>query len=240
MDPEQPIPRQESRSDGIAGGQRGGVDTRLSDRRRHITGLLRGRRPPLVLAGLGAAAGMASLVGEWVVLNLPTGGPAGGPIQIPETVDEVGSFGNAYLVGLLGLAVTVALALRGTGASRSNARIAGLALAAALLAVLIAGAATIGDADVRVIYYRGQEGFGIEYGRGMVTAFLACVLLGAALLLAPAAEGPDPASETDAAQETDAAAPARRPGSARSAAADDLPPPADITVGPTAPFVRPD
>ncbi|WP_025618078.1 hypothetical protein [Salinispora cortesiana] len=234
MDPEQPIPRQEDRSDGIVGEQRGGAAPRLSGRRRGLTRILRDRRPPLVLAGLGAAAGLASLVGEWVVLHLPTGGPAGGPIQIPETVDEVGGFGNAYLVGLLGLAVAVALALRGTGATRSNARIAGLALAAALLAVLVAGATTIGDADVRAIYYRGQEGFDIAYGRGMVTAFLTCALLGAALLLAPAAGRPDPAPEAGA------ATPARPLRSRRSAAVDDLPPPADLTVGPTTPFVRPD
>ncbi|ABP56952.1 hypothetical protein [Salinispora tropica] len=230
MDPEQPIPRQEDRSNGITVGQSAGADPQPPGRRR-VTRLLRDRRPPLVLAGLGATAGLASLVGEWVVLHLPTGGPAGGPIRIPETVDEVGSFGTAYLVGLLGLAVLVALALRGTGAARPNARIAGLVLAAALLTVLVAGAATIGDADVRAIYYRGQEGFDIEYGRGMVTAFLACALLGAALLLDPGS-GPVP--------EAGGAAPARRLRSRRSATADDLPPPADLTVGPAAPFVRPD
>lgn len=234
MDPEQPIPRQEDRSDTIADGQWGGADSRSSGRRRGVPRILRDRHPPLVLAGLGAVAGLASLVGEWVVLHLPTGGPAGGPIEIPETVDEVGGFGNAYLVGLLGLAVTVALALRGTGTTRSNARIAGLALAAALLAVLFAGATTIGDTDVRAIYYRGQDGFDIESGRGLITAFLACALLGAALLLASAAGRTDPASEAGA------ATPARRPRSRRSTAVDDLPPPADLTVGPTAPFVRPD
>ncbi|WP_019870137.1 hypothetical protein [Salinispora oceanensis] len=234
MDPEQPIPRQEDRSDSIAGGQWSGADPHRSDHRRGVTRILHDRRPPLVLAGLGAAAGLASLVGEWVVLHLPTGGPAGGPIEIPETVDEVGSFGAAYLVGVLGLAVAVALALRGTGATRSNARVAGLALAVALLAVLVAGATTIGDTDVRAIYYRGQGGFDIEYGRGMVTAFLTCALLGAALLLAPAAGRPAPAPEAGA------ATPGRRLRSRRSAAVDDLPPPADLTVGPTAPFVRPD
>ncbi|WP_018254988.1 hypothetical protein [Salinispora mooreana] len=234
MDPEQPIPRQEDRSDSIAGGQWGEADSRSSGRRRGLTRILRDRRPPLALAGLGAAAGLASLVGEWVVLHLPTGGPAGGPIEIPETVDEVGSFGSAYLVGLLGLAVAVALALHGTGATRSNARIAGLALAATLLAVLVAGATTIGDTDVRAIYYRGQDGFDIEYGRGMVTAFLACALLGAALLLASATGRTDPVPEAGA------ATPARRLRSRRSTAVDDLPPPADLTVGPTAPFVRPD
>lgn len=232
MDPKQPIPRQEDRSDEIAGGQWGGDAPRPSGHRRSITQLLRNRGLPLVLAGLGAVAGLASLTQTWVVQHLPGITPGGDAFQIRETVDRTGGLGLAYLVGILGLAVAVALALYGTGATRPNARIAGLALAAALLAVLVAGMTTIGDRDENAGYFPGQVGVDTEYGRGMVAALLTCALLGAAVLLAPAAGRSEP--------EAGAATPARRPRAPRRAAADDLPPPADLTVRPTAPFIRPD
>lgn len=232
MAQDQPIPRQDS--EGTAVGDGDGAKPRPRRGRRLVTRFTSDRRLPLVLAGLGGAAGLASLIGEWVVLALPTGGPAGGALQVSETVSQVGSFGVAYLVGLLGLAVAVVLALRGTDAVRPNARIAGLALAAALLAVLLATVAAIGDGDPRAVYYGGHEGFDIEYGRGVVAAFLACVLLGTALLLAPATNAPAPAPESSEPPR------ARRRRSRRDDPNDDLPPPADLTVSPAAPFVRPD
>lgn len=246
MDPKQPIPRQEDRSDEIAGGQWGGDAPRPSGHRRSITQLLRNRGLPLVLAGLGAVAGLASLTQTWVVQHLPGITPGGDAFQIRETVDRTGGLGLAYLVGILGLAVAVALALYGTGATRPNARIAGLALAAALLAVLVAGMTTIGDRDENAGYFPGQVGVDTEYGRGMVAALLTCALLGAAVLLAPAAGRSEPeagAATPEAGAttpEAGATAPARRPRAPRRAAADDLPPPADLTVRPTAPFIRPD
>lgn len=253
MDPKQPIPRQEDRSDEIVGGQWGGDGPRSSGHRRSVTQFLRNRGLPLVLAGLGAVAGLASLTQTWVVRHFPPISPDGGTLQIRETVDRTGGLGLVYLVGILGLAVAVALTLHGTGATRPNARIAGLALAAALLAVLVAGMTTIDNQDgIAAGYFPGQEGF-VEHERGMVAALLTCALLGAAVLLAPAAGRSEPEAgaarpeDGAAALEDGAATPgagaaaleARRPRP-RRAAADDLPPPADLTVRPTAPFVRPD
>ena len=236
MSQDLPIPRQEDRSDGAAVVEWGGPDPRPPGRsRRLLAGLARDRRLPLVLAGLGATAGLASLIGEWVVLTLPNSGPDGGLLRLPEGVSGVGGFGAAYLVGLLGLAVAVALALRGTETVRVNARTAGLALAVAQLAVLAAATATIGDSDMRALYYGDQDGFDIEYGRGIVTAFLACAFLGAALLLAPAAAAPVPAPEAG-----EPLPPAGRRRSRRDDPADDLPPPDDLTVGPAIPFARPE
>lgn len=236
MSQDLPIPRQDDRSDGAAVVEWGGTDPRPPGRgRRFLAGLTRDRRLPLVLAGLGAAAGLASLVGEWVVLTLPGSGPDGGLLRVPEGVSDVGGFGVAYLVGLLGLTVAVALALRGTGTVRPNARTAGLALTVALLAALVATTARIGDTDVRALYYGGQAGFDIEYGRGVVTAFLACAFLGAALLLAPAAAAPAPASESG-----EPLPPAQRRRSRRDDPGETLPPPADLTVGPALPFARPE
>ncbi|MER7459032.1 hypothetical protein [Micromonospora sp. NPDC126480] len=236
MSQDLPIPRQEDRSDDAAVVEWGGADPRPPGRsRRFLAELARDRRLPFVVAGLGAAAGLASLIGEWVVLTLPTAGPDGGQLRLPEGVSSVGGFGAGYLVGLLGLAVAVALALRGTGTVRGNARIAGLALAAGLLAMLVAATTTIGDSDMRALYYGEQAGFDIEYGRGIVTAFLACALLGAALLLAPAAAATAPAPEV-----AEPLPPTGRRRSHRDDPGDDLPPPADLTVGPAIPFARPE
>ncbi|NJP30496.1 hypothetical protein [Micromonospora thermarum] len=236
MSQDLPIPRQEDRSDdGAAVVEWGGSDPRPPGRAgRLLTGLARDRRLPFVLAGLGAAAGLASLIGEWVVLTMPAAGPDGGSLRLPEGVSNVGGFGGAYLAGLLALVVAVALALRGTGSARPNARTAGLALAGALLAVLTATAVTIGDADMRALYYGGQDGFAIEYGRGLVAAFLACALLGAALLPTPSAAAP--AGETESGEPI----PPPRRRSRRDDPGESLPPPADLTVGPAIPFTRPE
>ncbi len=233
MSQDLPIPRQEDRSDDADVVEWGGTDARPPGRRRRLlTDLTRDRRLPLVLAGLGVAAGLASLIGEWVVLTLPTAGPNGGQLRLPEGVSGVGGFGTAYLVGLLGLAVTAALALRGTDTVRANSRVAGLALAGALLAVLVAATATLGDSDMRALYYGDQDGFDIQYGRGIVTAFLACAFLGAALLSAPVAA---PAPEAG-----EALPPAERRHVRRDDPEGDLPPPPDLTVGPAIPFARPE
>ena len=138
-----------------------------------------------MLAGLGAAAALASLVGEWLVMTLPYSGPNGELHPGARGGLRDGWLRHRYLVGLLVLSCAVALALRGTPPVRPNARIVGLALAVALLALLAAAAAHLGDTDRRALYYGEQEGFAIEYGRGLVTAFVACALLGAALWPTP-------------------------------------------------------
>ncbi|MEV1144054.1 hypothetical protein [Micromonospora sp. NPDC049799] len=226
------IPRQDDRSDGTAVVEWGGADRKPRGRfGRSLAGVARDRRLPVVLAGLGAAAALASLVGEWLVLTLPNSGPNGELIRVPEGVSEMGGFGTGYLVGLLVLSCAVALALRGTPPVRPNARIVGLALAVALLALLAAAATHLGDTDRRALYYGEQEGFAIEYGRGLVTAFVACVLLGAALWPTPS-DAPVAAAGTTA-------SPRRRRWSADDPEA-ELPAPADLTVAPTIPFARPE
>src|SRR5688500_18735832 len=135
MSQNHPIPRQDNRLDGTTVVEWGGPEPASpAPSGRSLSGLSRDRRLPLVPAGLGAAAGFASLVGEWLVMTVPGGGPEGDtPVRVPGGVADVGGFGVGYLVGLLALVVGVALALRGTTAVRHNARVAGLALAVALL-----------------------------------------------------------------------------------------------------------
>ncbi|PWR13585.1 hypothetical protein DKT68_00880, partial [Micromonospora acroterricola] len=231
MSEELPIPRQGDRSDAPAVLEWGADDPGRPRRfGRSLVGLTRDPRLPLLLAGLGAVAGVASLVGEWLVMTLPNGGPEGNStIEVPVGVSEVGGLGVGYLVGLLGLVCTVALALRGTAAVRPNARLVGLTLAGALLALLAAATGTLDDPGERSLYYSPQDGFGVEYGRGLVMAFTACVLLGVALRLAPAAPTGTPTgpAEDDRVADTTAGRGWRRRRDRDPVDEDGLPAPAD-------------
>ncbi|SCE80885.1 hypothetical protein [Micromonospora saelicesensis] len=243
MSEELPIPRQGDRSEAPAVIEWGADEP--APRRRFalsLADLAQDPRLPLLLAGLGAVAAIASLVGEWLVMSLPNGGPEGNTtIKVPAGVSEVGAFGVGYLVGLLALVCTVALTLRGTAAVRPNARLAGLTLTGALLALLVAATASLDNPGQRSFFYSPQDGFQVEYGRGLVMAFVACVLFAAALRLTPAAPPRVFAGPPDNDRPGDAPAP--RPWRRRrdpDPIEDGLPAPADLTVTPAAPFARPD
>ncbi|MGC5018902.1 hypothetical protein [Micromonospora sp. DT47] len=234
MSQDPPIPRQDDRSDGTAVVEWGAVERPPAGRfGPALAGLGRDRRLPLVLTALGAVAAMASLVGEWLVMTVPNGGPDGdSTIRVPGGVAELAGFGVAYLVGLLLLAGAVALALRGRPAVRHDARVAGLAVAGALLALLTATALSLEDSGQRALFYSPEDGFRVVYGRGLVTAFVAVVLLAAALKLAGRA--PADRSSADPGADPDVA-----PTDSRRAEPDDRPPaPADLTVTPAVPFAR--
>ncbi|MET8910282.1 hypothetical protein [Micromonospora sp. NPDC004551] len=241
MSQDLPIPRQDNRSDGTTVVEWGDAEPAPSGRvGRSLAGLGRDHRLPPVLAGLGAVAAVASLIGEWLVMTVPDDGPDGNTtIRLPSGVAEVGGFGVAYLVGLLGLAVAVALALRGAPAIRQHARLAGLGLAAALLAVLAAAAFSLQELARRAFFFPTEQRFQVEHGRGLVTAFLAVVLVAAALHLSGRA-GAGPADRPDEpGAEPAAGTPSGR--GRRRAADDELPPaPADLSVQPTTPFARPE
>ncbi|MFG1760709.1 hypothetical protein [Micromonospora echinofusca] len=245
MSQDSPIPRQEHRSDGAAVLEWGTAEP-AGPRRfgRTFSGLGRDPRLPVLLAGLGAVAALASMLGEWQIMTIPNGGPQGNtPLRVPGGVSDIGGFGVGYLVGLFALVCAVVLALRGTGAVRPNARLAGLALAVALLGLLVAAAASLDEAAQRVFFYSTDDGFQVEYGRGLVTAFVACALFAAALKLAPAGAAP-PAGKADegrAADDADDPEPVGwRRRRARDVADDGPPAPADLTVGPAIPFARPE
>ncbi|BCJ59504.1 hypothetical protein [Micromonospora endophytica] len=231
MSQDLPIPRQDDRSDGTSVVEWGTQDEEspTSGRlRRAFTGLGGDQRVPLLLAGLGAVAALASLLGEWVTITLPTGGGDGvTPVEMPSGVSEIGGLGVGYLVGILLLGVVVALALRGTPAVRANARVAGLALAVGLGALLVATVVTLDD-NRQLPFYSPEDGLKIEHGRGLVMAF-AAVLLFAATLARAARDGAS-------------AGPERHPRRDRSRTddpeRDEDRPPADLTVTPTLPFAR--
>ncbi|MFF5176317.1 hypothetical protein ACFY3U_27370 [Micromonospora sp. NPDC000089] len=232
MSEDPPVPRQDDRSDGTAVLEWGAAERPAPGRHgRRLGALARDRRLPLVLTAVGAVAVAASLVGEWLVMTVPNGDPDGtGTARLPGGVGDVGSFGVAYLVGLLLLAGAVALALRGSPAVRHDARWVGLAVAAALLALLAATAFSLDDPSQRALLYAPQEDVRVDYGRGLVTAVLGMLLIGAALLLAGRAPAPGRPDDGDD--------PEDRPADPRR---DELPPaPADLTVTPTVPFARRD
>lgn len=183
MSQDVPIPRQGNRStDEAAVLDWGPSAAEPGSFTRAVTGLHRDPRFPAVLAGLGGVAALASLLGEWLVMTVPGTGPEGsGTLQVPNGVAEVGNFGVGYLVGLLALTGTVALAFGGTRPARRNARMFGLGVAGALLAFLVAAAASLDDSTRRSLFYPADSGFHVEYGRGLVMAFVAVGLLGAAL-----------------------------------------------------------
>ncbi|WP_434742169.1 hypothetical protein [Micromonospora sp. SH-82] len=250
MSQDLPIPRQDDRSDGAAVLEWGSGEAKPRGRTAGtLAGLARDRRVPGVLAGLGAVAAAASMVGEWLVMTLPDGGADGETeLRIPGNVSEVGGFGVGYLVGLLLLGALAALALSGTTAIRHNARVAGLAVAAGLVALLVATAFALDEPSQRALFYSPEDGYQVEYGRGLVMAFVGCLLLAAALHLSgrgqarPAADRPDEPTEPTADDGPPDAGfrPWRRGRSDRAADEDALPAPPDLTVQPTVPFARPE
>ncbi|MFI8807099.1 hypothetical protein [Micromonospora chalcea] len=204
---------------------------------RSLAALGRDRRLPTVLAGLATVAAVASLIGEWLIITVPAEArDDDAPTRLTSGISEIGGFGVAYLVGLLGLSVALALALRGAPAVRRHAALAGLGLSAGVLGVLVATAASLEQLARRILFFVGDQRLDVEHGRGLVTAFLAVALLAAALHLAGRGAGDAPADE-----EPDQDHPDDRPAWRGRAATDDLPPaPADLTVQPTVPFADPD
>ncbi|MFI5834320.1 hypothetical protein ACIA5A_11655 [Micromonospora sp. NPDC051300] len=245
MSQDLPIPRQDNRSDGTTVVEWGDTDTGTTSSGRvgrSLAGLGRDHRLPPVLAGLGAVAVLASLIGEWLVITVPNEGEDGNTtFRLPSGVAEVGGFGAAYLVGLLGLSVAVALALRGAPAVRQHARIAGLGLAATLLGVLVAAAASLQQLARRVLFFPTEQRLQVEHGRGLVTAFLAVVLLAAALHLSGRV-GDRATDRVETTAPDDDGTPADRRGRRWGRGRDDEAPPApaDLTVEPTRPFAGPE
>ncbi|MFI9640439.1 hypothetical protein ACIG87_10275 [Micromonospora sp. NPDC051925] len=232
MSQDLPIPRQDDRSDDTSLLEWGAAERPTVRRLGHWPAALRrDRRLPPVLALLGAVAATASMAGEWLVMTVPNGGPAGsGTLRVPGGVAEVGGFGVAYLVGLLLLSAAVALTLRGRPAARHDARVAGLSVAGALLVLLTVTAFSLDDSGQRALFYSPEDGFRVDYGRGLVMAFVAVALVGAALLTAVG----QPDDRLDDGPRDEAGPDGVDPDEDD----DRLAGPADLTVAPTVPFAR--
>jgi uncharacterized membrane protein YqjE len=188
-----PIPRQDTRSDGptiVEWGDDG--PSRRGRRSSWLAGIGQNPRLVPVAAGLAAVAVFASLVGEWTITTVPNSEPSGvASVRVPAGVAEVGNFGVAYLVGVLGLVNCLALVIFGAPpAVRHTARMIGLATAGTLLALLAAAAYSLNHTAERRLFYPPDAGFRIEYGPGLVLAFVGTAGLGLALHLAGRFIGP--------------------------------------------------
>jgi hypothetical protein len=211
-----------------------------------------GRTASLTLAALGALAGAGSAGSAWIEYGIP-GLTIDGDGQYVATmsVADLGGYGTTYLLGFFALLVGAALALFGSPGIRRDARIAVLALGGGLLVLLIVVA---GNADgwVRSTLRIGPDlivqtgtGTGLNVGYLGVGALLTAVYL-AGRAYSPDDTGSDtglgaePATPTGPAPgdgPVPDAGPLLDPGAEPGT---DLRPPADLTVAPTDPFVRPD
>ncbi|GAB3148890.1 hypothetical protein GCM10027290_34320 [Micromonospora sonneratiae] len=187
MSNDHPVPRPDARSDGAVVIEWGnGTPSSPGRTPRLLTGFLQDRRLAPVVAGLGAVAVFASLVGEWTITTLPDRDSTRvqPTVDVTAGVSEIGSFGIGYLVGVLGLVSVLSLVLFGSSPTvRHNARVVGLAVSVGLLAILTAATYAL-DADVeqRLTLAPGDR-LSVVYGRGLVMAFVGTAALGLALYL---------------------------------------------------------
>ncbi|WP_203710584.1 hypothetical protein [Asanoa siamensis] len=201
-----------------------------------------------LLAGavLAAAAGFVSLVATWYSMTMPVGEPdptTGQPSDqaLPFTVTDLGVLGNAYVLGLLLLAVTVVLTLFGPPPGRRYTRLAGISLAGGLVGVLVALTSSLGKSMERNFFYGSEGTFEVDTTTGLYAAYLAVVLAGSVLVAV---------GRLSFADLPPAAAPAAHPGAdwawqrprqVRDEMADEVAAaaPLDLTVQPSRPFARP-
>ncbi|WJK33205.1 hypothetical protein [Solwaraspora sp. WMMA2065] len=223
----------------------------------------RGKLPILLLAAVGVLAAAGSLGGEWLAFEIPgvdvgTGSPYAAAVRLA----DLGTFGTGYLLGLLALLVCAALTLFGSHRNRPDTRIAGLTIGAGLVALLVtvmlnsdelirsslqvptemevlvsrgtavtAGLVGVG-ALLLALYLAGRT----TAGRGGTTGSGGAAIDGGVEPGRVPEESGQPTTDDPAPAPTDL--PWRRPlndGPEPGGGA-----PADLTVGPTAPFVRPD
>jgi hypothetical protein len=215
---------------------------------RLLTGVRLDDRVVPALAGVGAVAAFVSLVSPWQTTTVDIADIAGpgSPQEVSAGLSDLGSWGTGYLMAGFALAACVALVLFGAPAVRRHARVAGLGVGGSLLAMVVALAVELGQNSlVYPIYFGGREP-ATSYRPGMYLAFLGAAALTVALYFAgrlpsPArpgrAAGQAGAGQAGAAEE-DSLWRWRRAGRPATDPAEP-PPPADLTVSPTAPFVRP-
>lgn len=204
-----------------------------------------------IVAGLSAIALFASLVGEWQITTVVQQDLFEPTLFEPISTGlvELRAYAMGYLVGVFALVACTGLVLFGRPAGRDQARIVGLTAAGVSAAILVAVTVWLDDrsAAVESVYFYSPQrpDFELDYGRGLTMAYLGVAGFALALYLAgPLMPAPRPATDGDAEEPPAEDAgqvdwPWRRPRTAHEPPEvdSDLPPPADLTVGPTAPFV---
>ena len=154
-------------------------------RRNVLRALLADPRLVLVCAGLAGLAAFGSMIGEWITLRLPDGGPSSSiAYEWRMGVNGAGALGSTYLIGVLVLATLMMLTISGPVSARRSARIAGLGAAGTVLAVLIAVRTTSRDYDTPGLLFDPDAGRTVLFGRGLTLAYLVPILAALAFLLA--------------------------------------------------------
>jgi hypothetical protein len=208
---------------------------------RLLTGARLDDRAVPVIAGLGAVAVFVSMFSPWqlTLANVSLASDDGVQMRLSAGLTELGSLGSGYLMGVFAVAACTALVLFGAPPVRQHARLAGLGVSGALFALVIALGVQLSQHSVVV----REEVLGRQpdtsYRTGMYLAFAGVAALGVALYLAGRLPAP---VHGDAEAGAEAKEPSlwrwpRRPAKP-AAGADVPPPPADLTVSPTTPFVR--
>lgn len=184
------------------------------------------------LVVLGGAAAIASLIGEWQIIDTTRSGDEYFA-SIPQVTSSVWSTtgGTPYLSGLMLLGAATMVALFGPVAARSTARLAALGTSAVLVAVLAAAASVVSTTSELPRVFGGfmntelLSRFSSSPGRGMWAALVAVALLGLAMLSAHRQE-PEPSRGRHAAADYGDDADDYESG--------DI----DLTVTTAAPFIR--
>lgn len=191
----------------------------------------------------GSIAAFASLVSDWQALADGFGVGPGRP-EVSVGLGLVWVWGGGWVLGALVLGACTGLALLGPGTARAGARAVGLAAGGVLLPYLTAAAVALGRTN-QSLFTMGNPQAEVELGPAVPLAFLATVLLSAALWLAPrmtaiwplrAAQAAQP-DQPDQPDQAPAPRSFRRPGRVAERPGPDAPP--DITVEPTEPWVAP-
>lgn len=213
---------------------------------RFLSGARLDNRAVPALAGLGAVAVFISLVSPWQTSAASigiTGPPTNQEVTLGLT--DLGGWSPAYLVGVLAVAACAALVLFGTAEVRRPARLAGLGVSGALLAIVVAAAVQLSqDSLVYPAWINDVQRPDPSISSGLYLAFVGVAALGGSLYLADRLPAPAHAAGADAvahAGEADSATGSlwrwRRAGPP-APDPEEPPPPADLTVMPARPFVH--
>jgi len=207
-----------------------------------------------IVAGLSAVAVFASLVGEWQTTTFTPQSLLIPPDQVPPPstagIADLGGFATGYLIGVFVMVGCTSLILFGRPAMRDQLRILGLTAAGISAAVLVGATVWLDGHSATYELARlffGSQGptYDLTYERGLtmayvgVVGFVIALYLAGRLIPAPPAQVAPTAVEPEPETAAQVDWPWRRPRAAAEPddLGSDLPPPADLTVGPTAPFV---
>lgn len=195
------------------------------------------------VAGLGAVTVFVSLLSDWQMTSVnveDTGLGAQTTQDVSAGLTDLGSWGTGYLMGVFGLVACLALVLFGAPAVRRHARLAGLGVSGALLALLVAVAVELGrNSLVYPVFYIVPQEPAVSYRPGVYLAFLGVAGLGLALYLAGRLPAPSGTVDTGTGDRTESLWRWRRRQASVEPRTEDEAGPVDLTVSPAAPFVQP-